>query len=135
MTTTLNTSLQVKSIAPSLTVDDVTRSISFFEGLGFAVGERWEENGVLLGAMLRAGDTHIGLSQDDWKKGRDRQKGIGMRLYLETAQDVDELAGRAREAGVALDTEPHDTDWGTRAFDVTEPSGFRITIMKQVAAR
>jgi uncharacterized glyoxalase superfamily protein PhnB len=135
MTTTLNTSLQVKSIAPSLTVDDVTRSISFFEGLGFAVEERWEENGVLLGAMLRAGDTHIGLSQDDWKKGRDRQKGIGMRLYLETAQDVDELAGRAREAGVALDTEPHDTDWGTRAFDVTEPSGFRITIMKQVAAR
>ena len=135
MATTVNTSLQIKSIAPSLTVDDVKRSVAFFEGLGFAVEEKWEENGVLLGAMLRAGDARIGLSQDDWKKGRDRQKGIGMRIYLDTAQDVDELAAHAKEAGVALDAEPHDTDWGSRAFNVTEPSGFKLTISKQASSR
>jgi hypothetical protein len=27
-----------------------------------------------------------------------------------------------------LDKEPHDTEWGSRVFDVTEPSGFQLTI-------
>ena len=65
--------LQAKSVAPSFTVDDLQRSIRFFEALGFGVEEPWEENGVLLGVMLKAGEARIGLSQDDWKKGRDRQ--------------------------------------------------------------
>jgi len=78
--------------------------------------------------MLQAGQARIGLSQDDWKKGRDRRKGVGMRIYIETAQDIDGLASRAKEAGIALDAEVHDTPWGTRAFEVTEPSGFMLTI-------
>jgi catechol 2,3-dioxygenase-like lactoylglutathione lyase family enzyme len=75
---------------PSVTADDVQKSIAFYEALGFTVEERWEENGTLLGVMLRAGKTQIGLSQDDWKKGRDRKKGIGMRLFMTTPQNVDE---------------------------------------------
>jgi uncharacterized glyoxalase superfamily protein PhnB len=129
--TTIDTPLQAKSIAPSLTVDDLQRSIGFYEGLGFGVEERWEENGVLLGVMLRAGQATIGLSQDDWKKGRDRPKGIGTRVFIETAQDVDGLAARAKAAGVALDAEPHDTPWGSRAFDVTDPTGFKLTISSE----
>ena len=131
MATALETPLQAKTIAPSITVDDLQKSISFFEGLGFGVEERWEDDGVLNGVMLRAGDARIGLSQDDWKKGRDRRKGVGMRLFIETAQDVDNLAARARAAGIALDAEAHDTPWGTRAFEVTEPSGFMLTISSQ----
>ena len=56
------------------------KSITFYEALGFTIDERWEDNGKLLGVMLRAGKSQIGLSQDDWKKGRDRKKGIGVRL-------------------------------------------------------
>lgn len=128
MATVLETRLQAKTIMPSLTVDDLPKSISFFEGLGFGVEERWEEKGVLNGVMLRAGDVQIGLSQDDWKKGRDRKKGIGMRIHLETTQDIDALATQAKQAGVKLDVEAHDTPWGSRAFEVTEPSGFLLTI-------
>jgi uncharacterized glyoxalase superfamily protein PhnB len=128
MATTTAPALQVKELSPSLTVDDVQRSVKFFEGLGFSVDERWEDKGVLLGVMLRAGDARIGLSQDDWKKGRERKKGEGVRLYLNTTQNIDELAARAKNAGVALDSEPHDTEWGSRAFDATEPSGFKVTI-------
>ncbi len=131
MTTTLDTALQAKTLSSSFTVNDLQQSIGFFEGLGFGVEERWEEKGVLLGVMLRAGEARIGLSQDDWKKGRDRQKGVGVRLFIATAQDIDQLASRAKDAGIALDTEPHDTPWGTRAFDVTEPSGFKLTISSQ----
>jgi uncharacterized glyoxalase superfamily protein PhnB len=128
MATTLETTLRATSIAPNLTVDDLQKSIAFFEGLGFGIEERWEEKGVLLGVMLRGGEARVGLSQDDWKKGRDRRKGLGMRIYIETSQDINNLAARAKEAGVTLAAEPQDTPWGSRAFEVTEPSGFLITI-------
>ena len=128
MATALDTRLQAKTLSPTLTVDNLEQSIAFFEGLGFGVEERWEEKGTLLGVMVRAGEAQIGLSQDDWKKGRDRKKGVGMRIYVSTAQDIDGLAAHARKAGIALDTEPHDTPWGSRAFEVTEPSGFSLTI-------
>ena len=128
MATATESALQAKTMSPSLTVNDLQQSIKFFESLGFSVDDRWEEQGQLVGVMLRAGDAHIGLSQDDWKKGRDRQKGVGMRLFIETKQDIDQVASRARKAGVKLDSEPHDTEWKTRAFEVTEPSGFKITI-------
>jgi catechol 2,3-dioxygenase-like lactoylglutathione lyase family enzyme len=117
---------------PSLTVDDLTKSIAFFEGLGFVVDERWEDGGVLHGVTIRAGETQLGLNQDDWKKGRDRQKGVGLRFYMSTPHDIDQIAARARNAGVPLDSEPRDTEWGSRAFDVTEPSGFKLTISSKL---
>jgi uncharacterized glyoxalase superfamily protein PhnB len=131
MATATESILQAKTISPSLTVNDLQQSIKFFEGLGFAVEDRWEEQGKLLGVMLRAGDASIGLSQDDWKKGRDRQKGVGMRLFIGTKKNIDQIASRAKTAGVKLDSEPHDTEWKTRAFDITEPSGFKITISSE----
>ena len=128
MATVIESALQAKSMMPNLTVDDMSASLRFFEGLGFAVEERWEDNGTLNGVMLRAGNARIGLTQDDWKKGRDRKKGQGTRIFIETAQNIDELAARARKAGVTLTAEPHDTEWGSRAFEVTDPTGFLLTI-------
>ena len=127
-TATTATALQVKTLMPSLTVNNLQESIRFFEALGFGITDRWEDNGTLVGVMMRAGNQELGIGQDDWKKGRDRQKGAGIRMYISTTQDIDQLAARARDAGVRLASEPRDTEWGTRAFDVTEPSGFNITI-------
>jgi uncharacterized glyoxalase superfamily protein PhnB len=84
--------------------------------------------------MMRAGKNQIGLSQDDWKKGRDRKKGVGMRVFMSTTQNVDQIAARAKSAGVKLNSEPHDTEWKTRAFEVTDPSGFLLTISSEVVA-
>ena len=108
MATTTESALQVKELSPSLTVNDVPKSVTFFEALGFAVEERWEDNGVLHGVMLRAGEARIGLAQDDWKQGRERKKGVGIRLYLNTSQNIDQLAERATKAGITLDSQPHD---------------------------
>ncbi len=83
MTEPMSTTLQGKSVMPSLTVDDLPQSEKFFTALGFAVEDRWEQDGKLMGLMLRAGGIGLGLSQDDGAKGRDRSKGIGMRLYIE----------------------------------------------------
>ena len=131
---TTTEALQISAIVPSLTVDDLQKSIVFYEALGFTVDERWEDNGTLLGVMLRAGKSQIGLSQDDWKRGRERKKGIGMRLFMSTTQNVDEIAARARAAGIQLNSEPHDTEWKSRAFEVTDPSGFLLTLSSEVPA-
>jgi catechol 2,3-dioxygenase-like lactoylglutathione lyase family enzyme len=133
--TTTQEALQIGAFIPSLTVDDLPASIAFYEALGFRVDERWEENGTLQGVMMRAGKNQIGLTQDDWKKGRDRKKGIGMRLMISTLQNVDDIARRAKAAGITLKSEPHDTDWNnTRAFEVTDPSGFLLTIHSEASA-
>jgi uncharacterized glyoxalase superfamily protein PhnB len=126
---TATTPLNGKGVMPSMTVDDLQKSLTFFTGLGFEVEDRWEENGQLLGAMLKAGTARLGLSQDDGKKGQNRQKGVGMRLYIDVADKIDDVAARAKAAGVTLAKEPHDTDWGARAFEVQEPSGFLITFV------
>jgi uncharacterized glyoxalase superfamily protein PhnB len=123
-----NGSLHGKSVMPSLTVNNLQQSLDFFTGLGFEVEDRWEENGKLRGAMLKAGDARLGLSQDDGKKGANRQKGVGMRIYIEAADNIDQVAARAKASGITLTKEPHDTEWGSRAFEVTEPSGFALTI-------
>ncbi len=123
--------LNAKTILPGLTVDDLAKSIAFYEALGFGVAERWEQDGALMSVMIQAGDLQIGLNQDDWKKGRGRVKGIGTRLNIETAQNIDEIAARMKAAGFSLDMEPFDTQWKTRQFELTDPSGFKLTVSSE----
>jgi uncharacterized glyoxalase superfamily protein PhnB len=131
---TTQEAVQIGAIVPSLTVDDLPNSIAFYEAFGFAVDDRWEDEGKLIGVMLSAGKCQIGLSQDDWKKGRDRKKGVGVRLSLTTTGSVDEIAKRAKNAGVTLKSEPHDTEWKSRAFEVVDPSGFLLTVYSEPSA-
>ncbi|HEY1909786.1 MAG TPA: VOC family protein [Vicinamibacterales bacterium] len=131
---TTQEALQISTIVPTLTVDDLQKSVTFYEALGFTVDERWEDKGMLLGVMMRAGKSQIGLNQDDWKKGRDRQKGIGVRLSLSTPQNVDQIARHAKSAGITLKSEPRDTEWKSRAFEVIDPSGFLMTIFSEASA-
>jgi uncharacterized glyoxalase superfamily protein PhnB len=128
MSQTQTTTLKGISVMPSLTVNDLAQSLRFFEGLGFEVEDRWEQDGVLLGAMLKAGTARLGLTQDDGKKGKDRVKGVGLRFYVEAADDIDQVAARAKAAGIGLAKEPHTTEWGSRAFEVVDPNGFALTI-------
>jgi uncharacterized glyoxalase superfamily protein PhnB len=128
MPATQQSALNATNVVPSLTVDDIGKSLAFYEVLGFIVKDRWDENGTLMYAMLQSGKLQIGLNQDDWKKGRERQKGLGTRLHIETAQNVDEIAARVKAAGIRLDAEPFDTPWKTRQFELTDPSGFKLTV-------
>ena len=114
-----------------LTVNDLTRSITFYEGLGLAIVERWENEGKLLGVMMGGGSAAIALTQDDFAKGRDRVKGVGVRIWIDTTQDVDQLAASARSAGVKLDGDPETMPWGARAFAVTDPDGFKVTFSRE----
>lgn len=123
------TNLKARMLGPSLTVNDLQKSMRFYtEGLGFSVGEEWKEGDKLMGVMLKAGEPGVMLGQDDFAKGRDRAKGVGVRLYIETDQDVEELARNAKAAGLILDSGPGDLGWEPKGFTVTDPDGYKLTI-------
>ena len=125
-------SLRLRRITPGITVNDLERSIAFYtEGLGFVIAERWEEDGRLGGVGLKAGSAELVLTRDDFKKGRDRVKGVGLRLWFYTTQDLDGLAARAKANGIVLDQEPSDMPWGARVFMLTDPDGFKISFSKE----
>jgi uncharacterized glyoxalase superfamily protein PhnB len=117
-----------RSLEASLTVLDPKRSAGWYRDvLGFTVDKEYERGGRLLAIALRAGVVRILLTQDDGAKGADRKKGEGFSLQLSTAQDIDGLARRAKDAGAVLDTEPTDV-WGARVFRLRDPDGFRLVI-------
>jgi uncharacterized glyoxalase superfamily protein PhnB len=124
--------LVLSSVAPSFTVGDLQKSIAWYQDvLGLAVKDRWESDGKLMGVEMGAGAAIFMLGQDDWKKGRDRAKGEGFRLYCDTAQDVDRLADQIKARGGTLAQEPRDESWGARVFAVEDPDGFKITIARK----
>jgi catechol 2,3-dioxygenase-like lactoylglutathione lyase family enzyme len=124
--------LRLRALEPSFTVNDLERSVRFYtDVLGFIVKDRWTDGGVLRGVMLKAGVCELGLSQDDWAKGRDRQKGEGVRISCRTAQDIDDVAARIKASGGRLTEEPKDQPWGTRSLSVDDPDGFHLTIYRE----
>ncbi len=121
-------------IAPGLTVNDMAASLRFYvEALGFELEHRDEAEGVPRFAMLKAGDCHLGLGQDDFAKGKDREKGVGLRFWIATEQDLQALADQVKAAGYALDSDVQKLPWGPRGFAVTDPDGFKITISEPMA--
>jgi uncharacterized glyoxalase superfamily protein PhnB len=120
--------LNLTAITPSLTVNDIAASIAWYcDVLGFKVADRWQNGDQLLGAEIKAGGSTFFLGQDDWKKGRDRVKGEGFRLFCETNQDVDAIAAAIKSRGGTLTAEPRD-EFGRRHFAIDDPSGYKITI-------
>jgi uncharacterized glyoxalase superfamily protein PhnB len=125
-------SLRLRSLAASLTVNDVTTSIAWYRDvLRFTPGERWETDGNLRGIQMKAGLCDLMLTQDDFAKGRDRAKGDGVRLWISTAQDIAAIAARIKGSGVRLDFEPRAMPWGDYAFGITDPDGYKITVIQE----
>jgi len=126
--------LRLKSVMPALTVNDAAASLAWYRDVAgfFVVDEMKDAGGNLTGALLRAGDVGFRLAQDDFKKGRDRRKGVGLRLYCETRQDVDRLAAEIEARGGTLAQPPTDQPWGARDFAIVDPDGFAISISTAV---
>jgi uncharacterized glyoxalase superfamily protein PhnB len=61
-------------------------------------------------------------------KGWNRAKGQGLRLYLNTAQDVDRLAENIVARGGTLESVPADMPWGSRVFSLVDPDGFQLSV-------
>jgi uncharacterized glyoxalase superfamily protein PhnB len=124
--------LRLRAVMPAITASDLQASVAWYRDvLGFTVAEEYERDGKVMGVRLRAGTVDVLLAQDDFAKGRDRQKGVALRLYCITAQDVDQLAAAVKERGGKLAQEPTDQPWGTRDFALVDPDGFILSITTQ----
>jgi uncharacterized glyoxalase superfamily protein PhnB len=122
--------LNAIGLSLSFTVNDLSKSIQFYtEGLGFEIQEKHEADGRLRFVQMKAGAAQIGLGQDDFARGRDRVKGVGFRTWIGTSQDLFAVAERAKAAGITLDNEPEALPWGGMAFGVTDPDGFKLSIV------
>jgi uncharacterized glyoxalase superfamily protein PhnB len=113
-------------------VNDLEKSLAWYRDvLGFGVEELWKDDkGAVMGVSLKAGDVSFMIGQDDWKKGRERKKGEGFRIYCETKKSVDDLAKGIEARGGRLDQGPKDQPWGVRDISLTDPDGFKITIAR-----
>ena len=125
--------LRLRSVEPSFTVGDLARSIDFYtNAVGFVVDEEYKSpDGTVMGVMLKAGTCRLGLTQDDWAKGRDRVKGVGVRVWCTTVQDIDAVAARIKGAGHTLAEEPKDQPWGGRTVAFDDPDGFHVTVYRR----
>ena len=122
-------SLRGRALSASLTVKDLAQSLAWYEGIvGFTIDQKFERDGKVMGALLKAGDVRLVVGQDDGAKGWDRIKGQGMSLTMTTVQNIDEIAKRIKERGGVLESEPADMPWGARMFRVKDPDGFLLTI-------
>ena len=121
--------LALSSASPSFTVNNLEKSLAFYRDvLGFKVEQTWDEGGKVMGVSLRAGGVSFMIGQDDWKKGRNRSKGVGFRMFCMTDKSVDTLAKGIEARGGKLDQGPKDQSWGVRDISLTDPDGFKITI-------
>jgi uncharacterized glyoxalase superfamily protein PhnB len=121
--------LSGSSIAPSLTVKDLQKSLTWYhEVVGFAIDRKHERDGKLMAVSLRAGDVRVLIGQDDGAKGWDRVKGEGLSLMITTSQNIDDVANRIKAAGGSLESEPMDMPWGARVFRLKDPDGFKLAI-------
>ena len=115
----------------SLTCSDLAKSLHFYvDGLGFEVVDKNEVEGKLVFAMLKSGSALLGIGQDDFAKGRERVKGVGLRMWYNTKEDVTSVSARVKYAGIKLDNEPEKLPWGPMGFALTDPDGFLITIVQ-----
>ena len=126
----------LRDASPSFTVGDLGRSITFYRDvLGFKVDQEWKDNGKVRGVSFTAGKVTLMIGQDDWKKGRDRMKGQGFRMYFETETSVDALAEGIAKGGGTLESLPENQPWGYRDFSMADPDGFKITFGSPVKKR
>ncbi|HSS51916.1 MAG TPA: VOC family protein [Thermoanaerobaculia bacterium] len=125
--------LRLRGLMPALTVNDLETSLGWYRDvLGFIVAEEIRHEDRLVAVRLKAGSVEFLLGQDDFVKGRDRAKGVALRLYCITGQDIDQLAAAIQARGGKLAQEPRDEPWGTRDFAMVDPDGFLISITTPV---
>lgn len=116
-------------VSPGFTANDAAASIAWYcDVLGFTLGERWEHQGEFRGGSVQSGNVTINIGQDDWKLGRYRVKGAGMRMYISTGPDIDAYANQIKARGGTLAQELKD-EWGMRTFSIDDPDGFKLTFM------
>ena len=112
---------------PRLVVTDVEASTDWYAALGFDVvysmpvmaHVRYRKY-----ADVMLADASVVPSDAPASAGR-RGSGVAFYVTVET-ETVDDVAGRARAAGIEVGDGPRDTPWNTRELRLADPDGYEL---------
>ena len=111
---------RVTSFAPQFLVDDLERSISYYQKIGFTFGEPWE--GFYAIGMRDGLELHLKEAPKNDAERRHRRE----QEHLDAAAGVDGIEAFYEQcvAGGATIVRPlAATAWGTKDFYVEDPDG------------
>lgn len=129
--TTMARTPRVTSFAPQFLVDDLERSIRYYEKLGFTFGEPWE--GFYATGHLDGLELHL----KEAAKNPDERRHRRANEHLDAAAGVDGIEAFfklcvANGATILKPLAP--TAWGTKDFYVEDPDGYIICFGGRAAA-
>ena len=114
---------RITSFAPQFLVDDLARSMAFYQKLGFTFGGPWD--GFYAIGHLDGLELHL---KEAPKHEADRQFRKDHE-HLDASAGVDGIAAffdRCVSNGVTIVKPLAATEWGTRDFYVEDPDGYII---------
>jgi len=117
---TTATKARLTSFAPQFLVDDLDRSIHFYEKLGFKFSETWE--GFYAIGHLDGFELHLKESP----KNDEVRRHCRDNEHLDAAAGVDGVGAFYEQCvanGVTIMRGPAPTEWGTKDFYVEDPDG------------
>jgi predicted enzyme related to lactoylglutathione lyase len=123
-------------LTPSLIVDDVERSLRFYEALGFTRIYSMPERVPFSVGVVQAGTVRFMFWERRWMTQSMPQvehatTGGPLLQYVEV-RGVDELYARVRELGVDVLQEIETKPDGMRDFKIQDPDGWRMMFAERV---
>ena len=122
--TIARTKPRVTSLAPQFLVDDLGRSIAFYEKLGFAFGEPWD--GFYVIGRVNGLELHLKEAPKSEPERRFRRENE----HLDVAAGVDGIEAFYAQCvanGATIIKPLRATAWGTQDFYVEDPDGYILS--------
>jgi catechol 2,3-dioxygenase-like lactoylglutathione lyase family enzyme len=114
---------RVTSFAPQFLVDDLARSIAYYQKLGFTFGDPW--GGFYAIGLLDGLELHLKKAPKHDAERRYRRE----HEHLDAAGGVDGIEAfyaRCTANGVRIFKPLAPTDWGTMDFYIEDPDGYIV---------
>jgi len=122
---------RVTSLAPQFLVDDLARSIAYYEKLGFTFGEPW--GGFYAIGQVDGLEIHLKEAPKNAAERRFRRE----HEHLDAAAGVDGIEtffAQCAAKGVTIIKPLAETPWGTKDFYVEDPDGYVLCFGGRPAA-
>ena len=129
--TTTATKPRVTSFAPQFLVDDLQRSIAYYQKIGFKFGDPWEgfyAIGILDGLELHLKEAPRTDADRQCRRNND---------HLDAAAGIDGIEAFYEQCvanGVKIIKPIEATEWGTKDFYIEDPDGNIISFGGRPAA-
>jgi catechol 2,3-dioxygenase-like lactoylglutathione lyase family enzyme len=128
---TITTKTRLTSFAPQFLVDDLGRSIAYYQKLGFRFDEPWDGFYAIVhldGLEVHLKEAPKNQAERQWRRDHE---------HLDAAAGVDGIEAfyeRCVANGVTINKPLTATAWGTKDFYIEDPDGYIVSFGGRPAA-